>query len=176
MPKQQSDEKVQYAIPRTGIAFLCCFVTHSRTSNNAYQLHADGEFTTTCDDTWSEMGPMYFWWFASLYQCTPHLARLPSTSVEATDRFYNHYGDHIQSYNSLTWSPSSEDTVKVPNKLNQNDIFLLDSENEWIHLYNGPSTSTNCSQNGPTKVNVQSTTRDRTLNLDGFHSLKYRWE
>ena len=46
-----------------------------------------------------------------------HLARLPSTSVEATDRFYNHYGDHIQSYKSLTWSPSSEDTVKVPNKL-----------------------------------------------------------
>ena len=34
--------------------------------------------------------------------------------------------------------------------------------------YNGPSTSTNCTQNGPTKVNAQSTTRDWTLNLDGF--------
>ena len=61
-----------------------------------------------------------------------HLARLPSTSVEATDRFYNHYGDHIQSYKSLTWSPSSEDTVKVPNKLDQNDIFLQSrNQSRW---------------------------------------------
>ena len=31
-------EKVQsqYAIPRTGIAFLCCFVTHSRTSQTTH--------------------------------------------------------------------------------------------------------------------------------------------
>ena len=172
-------EKVQsqYAIPRTGIAFLCCFVTHSRTSQTThinYTLMANLlQLVITREAKWDPC----------IYDDSHLSTNAHHTSHGFHQRRLKQPIDFIITmeitFNRITPSPGlplRKTLSRSPTSSIKTIFSSLTLRMNESTYYNGPSTSTNCSQNGPTKVNVQSTTRDRTLNLDGFHSLKYRWE